>query len=54
MKQRSTTAIAAADDVGILDRLDRLHGGQSGVPGTNTDEPDPAHASTIARSTKKG
>src|SRR5207245_3676452 len=34
--------IAAADEVSFLDRLDRLHRREAGVPGTDTHEPDSA------------
>ena len=52
-KGRAAT-ITATDDFGILDRLDRQHGGQARMPGTDSYQPDSAHESTNARSTKTG
>ena len=54
VKKRSAATITAADDFGILDRLDRLNGGQARMSGTDADQPDSAHESTNARSTKTG
>src|SRR5712691_12677448 len=42
VQEAGATTIAVADDVGFLDRLDRLHGREARVPGSNTHEPDSA------------
>jgi hypothetical protein len=54
VEERSTATIAATDDFSVLDRLNRLHGCQARMPGTNAYQPDSAHESTNARSTKTG
>src|ERR1700674_2302534 len=46
MEQSHAATIDVTDDVGLRDRLNRLHGGQSWVPGSDAHELDLAYAST--------
>ena len=46
MQQTGTAAIAIADDIGFLDRLDRLQSGQPWMTWSDTDKPDPTHSTT--------
>ncbi len=54
MQQRRAATITAANDVGFLDRLDRLERCKAGVSRPNTDEPNSCHASTIGAQAQAG
>ena len=46
VQQTSAASIAIANDIGVLDRLDCLHGGKTWMTWSDADQPDRAHATT--------
>jgi hypothetical protein len=54
MQKTDATAIAVANHVGVLDRLDCLNGRQAWMSWSDTDELDLAHVTIPTRDTLKG